>query len=234
MLNWARSTVSIVTMTTFEPSPRTTPTRVREKVTYDVEAAHAILDEALVCHVGFVVDGSPRVLPTIHARLGDRLYLHGSTGTPLLRMAREAGPDGLDSCVTVTLLDGLVMARSQFESSMHYRCVMVLGRARLVTDPAERDAALHRIVEHVAPGRSGTSRAGTGKELAATAVLGLDLVEVSVKVSTGDPEDDPTDLDGAHWAGVVPVALTFGEPRAAADLRPGIEAPGHLRRYSRP
>lgn len=217
----------------FGPTARTTPTRLREKVTYDVDAAHAILDEALVCHVGFVVDGSPRVLPTIHARLGDRLYLHGSTGTPLLRLARQAGPDGLDLCVTVTLLDALVMARSQFESSMNYRCVVVQGRARLVSDADERDAALHRIVEHVAPGRTATSRAANGRELAATAVLGLDLVEVSVKLSAGDPQDDPADLDGPHWAGVIPVALTFGEPRPAADLRAGIGVPEHLTRYSR-
>lgn len=218
-------------MASYDPTPRTTPTRLREKVAYDRVLAHGILDEALVCHVGFVVDGSPRVLPTIHARVGERLYVHGSSGTPLMRLARE---DGIDVCVTVTLLDGLVLARSQFESSMNYRCVVAYGRARPVTEPEERDAALRAVVEHVARGRSGTSRPGTPKELAATGVLGLDLDEVSVKVSTGDPEDDPADLDGPYWAGVIPVRTVFGEPVASADLRPGIERPAHLDDYRRP
>ena len=204
---------------------------MREKVAYDRELAHAILDEALVCHVGFVVDGSPRVLPTIHARIADRLYLHGSTGTPHMRLARDGG---IDVCVTVTLLDGLVLARSQFESSMNYRCVVAVGTANPVIDPDERDAAFRAIVEHVAPGRSATSRPGTLKELAATGVLALDLEEVSVKVSTGDPEDDPADLDGPHWAGVIPVRTVFDEPVASADLRLGIERPSHVDDYRRP
>ncbi|MGF1662273.1 MAG: pyridoxamine 5'-phosphate oxidase family protein [Kineosporiaceae bacterium] len=191
----------------------------------------AVLDEALVCHVGFVVDGAPRVLPTIHARVGDRLYLHGSTGTPLVRLAAAGGAP---VCVTVTLVDGLVLARSQFESSMNYRSVVAHGVARLVTDPGERAAALSAIVEHVAPGRAATSRAGTPRELAATAVLALDLDEVSVKSRTGDVEDDPADLDGPYWAGVVPVETRFGAPVAAADLRPGIEVPAHLGNYRRP
>lgn len=210
----------------YAPTPQTTPTRLREKVTYDRAAVHAVLDEALVCHVGFVVDGFPRVLPTIHARVANRLYVHGSSGTPLAVLARNG--DGLDVCVTVTLLDGIVLARSQFESSMNYRSVVAYGRARPVTDPGERDRALHAIVEHVARGRAATSRPGTPKELAATAVLGLDLTEVSLKVSTGDPEDDPADLDGPHWAGVIPVRTVFDAPVASADLRPGIPVPEHL------
>ncbi len=214
-------------------TPRTTATRLREKVTYDEAVAHAILDEALVCHVGFVVDGSPRVLPTIHARAGSTLYLHGSTGTPLLRLV-DPVDGGIEICVTVTLLDGLVLARSQFESSMNYRSVVVHGRGHLVTDHAEREVALHRIVEHVSPGRSATSRAGNARELAATAVLRLDLVEFSVKVSTGEPEDAPSDVTGPHWAGVVPVALRFGAPIPAGDLATGIELPDHLLDYARP
>jgi hypothetical protein len=204
---------------------------MREKVAYDRDLAHAILDEALVCHVGFVVDGSPRVLPTIHARVGERLYLHGSTGTPLMRLARG---EGVDVCVTVTLLDGLVLARSQFESSMNFRCVVAHGVAHPVVDVAERETAFHAIVEHVSPGRSATSRPGTPKELAATGVLALDLEQVSVKVSTGDPEDDPSDFDGPYWAGVIPVRTVFGEPVASADLRPGIDRPAHLDGYRRP
>jgi hypothetical protein len=171
------------------------------------------------------------VLPTIHARVEDRVYLHGSTGTPLVRLAAGSG---VAVCLTVTLLDGLVLARSQFESSMNYRSVVVHGVARLVDDPVERALALRAIVDHVAPGRSATSRPGTPKELAATAVLALDLDEVSLKSRAGDPEDDPADLDGPYWAGVVPVATGFGAPVPAANLPTGIGAPSHLRDYRRP
>jgi hypothetical protein len=215
----------------YRRTPRTTPTREKDRVGHDRRLVHAVLDEALVCHVGFVVEGAPRVLPTIHARVDDRVYLHGSTGTPLVRLA--AGP-GVAVCLTVTLVDGLVLARSQFESSMNYRSVVAHGVARLVADPGERALALRAIVDHVAPGRSATSRPGTPKELAATAVLALDLDEVSIKSRAGDPEDDPADLDGPYWAGVVPVATRFGEPLPAANLATGIGTPSHLRDYRRP
>ncbi|MGF1647617.1 MAG: pyridoxamine 5'-phosphate oxidase family protein [Kineosporiaceae bacterium] len=218
-------------MSPYRRTPRATPTRGKDRVGHDSAAVHAVLDEALVCHVGFVIDGVPRVLPTIHARIGDRVYLHGSTGTPLIRLAT---PDGVAVCLTVTLLDGLVLARSQFESSMNYRSVVAHGVARLVADPGERARALRAIVDHVAPGRSATSRPGTARELAATAVLALDLDEVSVKSRAGDPEDDPADLEGPHWAGVVPVEIRFGVPVPAADLRPGLGLPQHLTDYRRP
>jgi hypothetical protein len=217
-------------MVEYRRTPRTTPTREKDRVGHDRAAVWAILDEALVCDVGFVVDGAPRVLPTIHARVGDRVFLHGSTGTPLVRLAAT----GVAVCLTVTLVDGLVLARSQFESSMNYRSVVAHGVARLVTDPDERAVALHAIVEHVAPGRAATSRPGTPRELAAAAVLVLDLDEVSIKSRAGDPLDDPVDVDGPYWAGVVPVEIRFGAPVSAADLRPDIDVPGHLLDYRRP
>ncbi len=230
-------------MTTVEPSPpaagsypqtaRTTPARAREKVGYDRAAVHAVLDEALVCHLGVVVGGEPLVLPTIHARIGDDLYVHGSTGAGVVRLAREAGGH-LPVCVTVTLLDGLVLARSQFEHSMNYRSVVARGRAELVTDDAERDRALQALVEHVVRGRAAHSRPGNRRELAATAVLRLPLVEVSLKERSGPPEDDPADLDGPFWAGVVDVRTVTGAITPAPDLPPGLEVPEHVAGYRRP
>lgn len=177
-----------------------------------------MLDEALICHVAYVRAGRPVLIPTIHARVGERLYLHGSTGASV---ARTAGAEGLAVCVVVTVVDGLVLARSAFHHSMNYRSVVVHGVARLVTDQAERSVALDGVVDHVWAGRSGQCRPPSRKELAATSVLALDLLEVSAKVRNGDPVDDPADLDGPWWAGVVPVRVTYGEPEPAADLLPG-------------
>jgi nitroimidazol reductase NimA-like FMN-containing flavoprotein (pyridoxamine 5'-phosphate oxidase superfamily) len=214
----------------FEPTARTTPTRKRERTTYDRDAVHAVLDEALVCHVGYVVDGAPVVVPTIHARRGDVLYLHASSGA---RLARLGAGEGVPVSVVVTLLDGLVLARSQFNHSMNYRSVAVHGVARRVTDAAELDAALAAVVEHVAPGRSAESRPGTPKELAQTAVLRLPLDECVLKARAGQAGDDDGDLGLPHWAGVVPVRTVFGTPEPA----PGCEAaavPGYLADYRRP
>lgn len=207
----------------YDESDRTRPTRARERVGYDRALVHAVLDEAVVCHVGFVVDGRPVVLPQLHARVGDVLYLHGSTGARALRTARTAG--GLDVCVTVTLLDGLVLARSGFHSSVNYRSVVALGAARVVEDPEEQDRALTALVEAVAPGRSAGVRPPTPRELAATTVLRLPLEEVSVKTRAGDPVDEPDDLGLPHWAGVVPLRLTPGPPIANDDLTAGIPGP---------
>lgn len=218
-------------MSSYPPVPRSTPTRLRERASYDDAAIHAVLDEALICHVGFVVDGEPAVLPTIHARVGDALFLHGSTGAHLVR---SVPPEGLPVCVTVTLLDGLVLARSQFHHSMNYRSVVVHGRAHLVTDPVERDRALAAVVEHVIPGRSRASRPGDPRELAATAVLRVPLVEVSLKQRGGPPGDDAEDLALPHWAGVIPVHTGFGPPEPAPDLPAGVPAPEHVRSYRRP
>ncbi|MDP9395317.1 MAG: pyridoxamine 5'-phosphate oxidase family protein [Actinomycetota bacterium] len=210
------------TRETYVPDRTTTPTRGRHRSTYERAAVHAALDEALICHLGFVVDGAPVVLPTIHVRIAERLYLHGSTGARALRLAADGG---LPVCVSVTIVDGLVLARSAFHHSMNYRSVVAHGTAHLVTDPAERARALDAIVDHVQPGRSAQCRPPTGKELAATAVLALDLERVSAKVRTGDPVDDPEDLAGPWWAGVVPVTVRRGTPAPSADLRPGVPGP---------
>jgi len=219
------------TMSEFPATARTTPTRLRERAVYDAAQVFAVLDEALICHLGVVVDGEPLVLPTIHARVGDVLYLHGSSGAHLARLvaqSEQADDGGLPVCVTVTQVDGLVLARSQFHHSMNYRSVVVRGRATLVKDPAELDIALHAVVEHVLRGRSEQSRPGDAKELAATAVLRVPIVEASLKQRSGPPSDDPEDVAGGFWAGVLPVATGFGDPQPSPDLTPGILVPHHV------
>jgi uncharacterized protein len=214
----------------YPPSPRTEPTRHRERVAYDRPTVHAVLDEAVVCHVGFVVDGRPVVLPQLHARVGDTLYLHGSSGARALVTARDGG---LTVCVTVTLVDGLVLARSAFHHSVNYRSVVVHGSAAVVTDPEEETAALEALVDHVVPGRTGGTRGPDRRELAATTVLRLPLDEVSVKVRSGPPVDDDEDLAGPHWAGVLPLATVPGEPVPAPDLTDGIGTPAHVTAWHR-
>ncbi|MDR3079443.1 MAG: pyridoxamine 5'-phosphate oxidase family protein [Streptomyces sp.] len=212
---------------TYTTTDRTVPTRSAERASYDKELVHAILDEGYVCHLGFVRDGAPVVLPTLYGRVGERLYVHGSTGSRPLRMAAGADP-GLAVCLTVTHVDGLVLARSAFHHSINYRSVVVHGIAHQVTDPEERRTALDALVDHVVPGRSRDSRPADKKELAATAVIRLDLDEVSAKVRTGGVNDEPEDLSLPHWAGVVPVRKEYGTPLADADLAPGIELPDYL------
>lgn len=207
------------------PSPRTTVKRLPKRGVYDHEAIAAILDEALACHVGFVVDGQPYVIPTIHGRSGDRLYLHGSAASRMLRSLS----DGIPACVTATLIDGLVMARSAFHHSMNYRSAVVLGKATLVSDPDEKLEALRVIVEHVSPGRWADVRWPNEKELLATSVLGLSLDEASAKVRTGPPIDDAEDMDVACWAGVLPLAVTAQAPIPDAQCKPGFAAPEFLR-----
>ncbi len=213
------------------PVARTTPTRNAARVSYDRAAVHAVLDEALVCHVGFVVNGEPVVLPQLHVRVGDRLYLHGSTGA---RASQAARGTGLQVCVTVTLTDGLVLARSAFHHSINYRSVVAHGTAHLVDDTAERHAALTALVEAVAPGRAEHTRPPSRKELVATAVLRLELAAVSLKVRTGDPRDDPQDLDLPHWAGVLPLQVAAGVPRPSADLLTSASTPRSRRRVHSP
>ncbi|MFG2116940.1 pyridoxamine 5'-phosphate oxidase family protein [Streptomyces sp. NPDC048718] len=226
----------------YEPSERTIPTRSRERASYDRPLVHAILDEGYVCHLGFVRDGAPVVLPTLYGRVGERLYVHGSTGSRPMRMAggrgdgagNDGGGDGgpkepgLPVCLTVTHVDGLVLAKSAFHHSINYRSVVVHGTARQVTDPEELRTALDALVDHVVPGRAADSRPGNAKELAATAVLRLDLDEVSAKVRTGGPNDDPEDATLPHWSGVVPVVGGLGTPVPADDLDPAIAPPGYL------
>lgn len=215
----------------YDPTARTTPSRAPQRVAYDRAAVHGVLDEAVVCHVGFVVDGAPVVLPQLHVRVGERLYLHGSTGA---RALLTAGDGGLPVCVTVTLVDGLVLARSAFHHSVNYRAVVAHGLATVVDDDAEKTAALAALVDQVAPGRSAGTRGPSRKELAATTVLRLDLEEVSVKVRTGPPNDDDEDLELPHWAGVLPMVTRPGEPLPAPDLRPGTAVPGHVTGWERP
>jgi nitroimidazol reductase NimA-like FMN-containing flavoprotein (pyridoxamine 5'-phosphate oxidase superfamily) len=211
---------------------RTTPTRYRDRVRYDRATVHGILDEALICHVGYLKAGRPVVLPTTHARLGEVLYLHGSTGSgPMLAAASS---EGLPVCVTVTLVDGLVLARAALHHSLKYRSVVVLGTARLVRDPQEKLGALAALLDHIASGRSADSRPPDSRELAATAVLALDLVEVSAKVRAGGPVDDPPDIGLPHWAGIVPLTLAAGAPVPADDLDPAVPVPPYLKAYRRP
>ncbi|MFD8016093.1 pyridoxamine 5'-phosphate oxidase family protein [Streptomyces sp. NPDC058955] len=224
----------------YTPTDRTVPTRSRQRASYDRALVHAILDEGYVCHLGFIRDGAPVVLPTLYGRIGERLYVHGSTGSRPLRMAgtrpaaTATGPGGpadspgLPVCLTVTHVDGLVLARSAFHHSLNYRSVVVHGIARQVTDPEELRTALDALVDQVVPGRSADARPANTKELAATAVIRLDLEEVSAKVRAAGPNDDAEDLALPHWAGVVPVAPRTGTPVPSADLDPAIALPDYL------
>ena len=216
--------------TAYQPTPRTTPTRYRERASYDREMVHGILDEALICHLGYLSAGRPVVLPTTHTRLGETLYLHGSTGSgPMLAAsAAKASGSGLPVCVTATLVDGLVLARAAMHHSVNFRSVVVLGSARVVEDPAEKMRALHSLLDHIRPGRAGDCRTPNARELAATGVLALDLAEVSAKVRSAGPVDDPEDSTLPHWAGVVPLSLTAGTPVPADDLDPATPVPSYL------
>jgi nitroimidazol reductase NimA-like FMN-containing flavoprotein (pyridoxamine 5'-phosphate oxidase superfamily) len=195
-------------MTEIPVTERTRVRRLPKRASYDVDTIHAILDEALICHAGFAVEGKPVVIPTIHWRDGERLYVHGSQASHMLRNLR----DGVDACVTVTLLDGLVMARSAFHHSMNYRSVVIFGTAVEVTDREEKLRALERLVEHIAPGRSLEVRPPNESELRQTMVLSLPISEASAKIRTGGPVDDEEDYALPVWAGVIPLALTRGEP----------------------
>jgi nitroimidazol reductase NimA-like FMN-containing flavoprotein (pyridoxamine 5'-phosphate oxidase superfamily) len=215
------------TSAAYAATDRTVPTRSPDRASYDKDLVHAILDEGYVCHLGFVRDGAPVVLPTLYARVGERLYVHGSTGSRPLRMTGQADP-GLPVCLTVTHVDGLVLARSAFHHSINYRSVVVHGVAHDVTDAEEKLAALDALVDHVVPGRAADSRPANKKELAATAVIRLDLNEVSAKLRTGGVNDEPEDLALPHWAGVVPLRKGFDAPLADPGLAPGTELPDYL------
>jgi nitroimidazol reductase NimA-like FMN-containing flavoprotein (pyridoxamine 5'-phosphate oxidase superfamily) len=211
--------------TAYRPTPRTTPTRYRERARYDREIVHRILDEALICHFGYISAGRPVVLPTTHARLGETLYMHGSTGSGPMLAAKGSG---LSVCVTATLVDGLVLARSAMHHSLNYRSVVVVGEARLVDEEAEKLRAMRALLDHIRSGRAADCRMPNARELAATAILALDLVEVSAKVRSGGAVDDPEDSALPHWAGVVPLTLTAGTPEPADDLDPATPLPSYL------
>lgn len=201
-------------------------TRIRrhsERARTDRAELYDVLDAGMICHFAVVRDGSPMVLPTAYGRVGDTLYLHGSSANRTILAA-----DGHPVCVAVTHLDGLVCARAAFSHSVNYRSAVMFGVATLVRDDAQRLAALRAVTQQLIPGRWEALRKPTRKELAATAVLALPLAEASVKIRTGPPADDPDDLDAGVWAGVVPVAMTFGKPEPDAALRPGIAVPDHI------
>ena len=215
-----------------QTAPFSERTRVRrrpQRGVYDRETIAAILDEAMLAHVGFLDDGAPVVIPTAFGRDGDDLYLHGAVAA---RWAR-AFAEGSAVCVTVTLLDGLVLARSTFHHSMNYRSVVVLGRATLVEDREEKLRGLECIVEHLVPGRSRDARPPTRNELDATALLKLSLEESSAKVRTGPPIDDEEDLELQVWAGVIPARTTFGPPLADEFVGRSLDVPGYVRSYAR-
>lgn len=202
----------------FSVTPRTRVVRLPDRASYDRQTLLAILDEAFLCHVAFSVEGQPYAVPMAFGRDDEHLYLHASAAS---RMARGA-IDGLDVGVTVTLLDGLVMARSAFHHSMNHRSVMVIGRARLVTEPTERQHALRRIVEHVLAGRWDEVRAPSPKELKATAVLALPLVEVSGKIRVGAPGEEEEDYALPVWAGVIPLRTITDQPQDDGRLVAGV------------
>jgi uncharacterized protein len=212
--------------------PSTDRVRVRrlpKRAAYDPTTLHAILDEALVCHLGFVHNDQPFVIPTLYARIGDRLYVHGSSASRMLGSLAQ----GVAACVTVTLIDGLVLARSAFHHSVNYRSVVVLGTARMVTDPDEKNAALHAFTEQVVPGRWADVRPPTAQELKATSVLCLPIDEASAKVRSGPPVDDDEDYAMDVWAGVLPLRLGALSPEADPQLKPGIVPPHYVTAYHR-
>ncbi|MFZ3493515.1 pyridoxamine 5'-phosphate oxidase family protein [Streptomyces sp. 5.8] len=224
----------------YAPTERTIPGRMRQWASYDRNLVHSILDEAFVCHLGFVRDGRPVVLPTLYARVGEHLYLHGSVDSRPMRLAAadtdrpETDGAGLDVCVTVTHLDGLILGRSAFRHSVNYRSVVAHGVAHRVGDPEEKGRALRAIVEHVVPGRSSDTRPPSAEELDEVAVLRLDLNEVSAKSRAGGPNDEPGDAGLPHWSGQVPLLRSYGAPVPAEDITPGVTLPAYLERLTRP
>jgi hypothetical protein len=212
------------------PSARTTVRRLPERASYDRAAAHSILDEGLVAHVGLATADGPVVIPMLYGRDGDVVLLHGSPASRLLR----GGAKGTEMCVTVTLVDGLVLARSAFHHSMNYRSVVVIGRATPVGDLTDRRAALDVLVEHIVPGRTADARPPNERELRGTLVLALSLDECSVKVRTGGPIDDDDDMDLPVWAGVIPLTTVAGSPVSTTDLHVDASVPAYAERYARP
>jgi uncharacterized protein len=213
-------------MTTLPVTDRTRVRRLPKRGDYEPATIHAILDEALLCHVGFVVEGAPVVIPTIHWRSGDQLYFHGSAASRMLRSLR----DGVEACVTVTLLDGLVLARSAFHHSMNYRSVVLFGTARVV-EGEEKLQALDALIEHVVRGRSKEVRPPNEIETKQTLVLALPIAEASAKIRTGPPVDDDEDYSLPVWAGVLPLRLTPEAP--VADTGVTAEVPEYLKNYVR-
>ncbi len=213
----------------FEPTPRTKVRRFPDLASYEKEVIRAILDEGHVCHVGIVTDGQPFVLPMAYARLGDALLLHGSTASRVVR----ALADGAPACVTVTIVDGVVLARASFNHTLNYRSVMAIGSARPIDDAARKRTALDALVDHQIPGRRPDARGPNEREMKATRIVEFPLVEVSAKVRAGPPKDDPEDVGLPVWAGVIPLAWRALPPVDAPDLPGGIAPPRYVTEYSR-
>lgn len=214
---------------TISPSERTRVVREPQRGVYDLETIYKILDEAFVCHVGFSMDSQPYVIPTLFARVGDALYFHGSAASRMLRNLT----DGIPVCVTVTLTDGFVLARSVFNHSMNYRSVVALGKATLVNTPQEKFEALRAFTEKILPGRWNEARQPSEKEQKATSILRLPLTEVSAKVRSGPPTDDEPDYALPVWAGVIPVHLAFDAPVRDEKCDPSIAMPSYVAHYRR-
>ena len=213
----------------YSPTARTRVTREPERAVYDRAAAYQVLDDGFICHVGFVVDNQPFVIPTGYGRSGDNLYIHGSAASRMLRNLDQ----GIAVCVTVTLLDGLVLARSIFNHSMNYRSVVVLGTAVAVEDSAEKLQALRALSEHILPGRWEESRQPNERELKATLVMRLPITEYSAKMRTGPPIDNEEDYSFLTWAGVVPLQMVAGSPINDPKLDPKTPVPSYVPSYSR-
>ena len=224
-----QGTTKIACMSDFTPTERTQVKRLPKRGKYDRETVYSILDSAFVCHVGFSVDGQPFVIPTNYGRSGDTVYLHGSAASRMLRTLSE----GVPVSVAVTLVDGLVLARSAFHHSVNYRSVVILGTARLVEDPAEKMEALRVFTEHVMKGRWDDVRQPTEQELKATTVLALPLEEVSAKVRTGGPLDDEPDYALPVWAGVLPLETVPKEPVPDPQRKHDSPIPNYLKNYHR-
>ena len=214
---------------TFTETERTRLKRLPKRGHFDRETVYGILDEGFICHVGFAAEGQPFVIPTGYARVDDKLYIHGSQASRMLRTLSG----GIDACVTVTIVDGLVLARSAFHHSMNYRSVVIFGRAMLIEDREEKMAALLALSEHIVRGRWADVRKPNERELTQTTVLCLPLTEASAKIRTGPPLDDEEDYAMPVWAGVVPLKLVAGEPIADPRLSEGIEIPLYARDYKR-
>ena len=215
-------------MKTYPISNRNRVKRISNKSDYSKETVHAIIDEALFCHLGIIHDGKPVVIPTIHARMGDHIVFHGSNASRLLKISNNN-----EICVTITLLDGLVMARSLFNSSMNYRSAVIFGKGEIIKDHNERMAAFKSITDHIAPGRWDDARQPNNSELKQTSVVRMPIDEASAKISVGPPDDEDEDYALDYWAGVIPINQTYGEPESDPILQEGITIPSYLKNYCR-
>ena len=215
-------------MKTYPISNRSRVKRISNNSDYSKETVHAIIDEALFCHLGIIHDGKPVVIPTIHARMGDHIVFDGSNASRLLKISNNN-----EICVTITLLDGLVMARSLFNSSMNYRSAVIFGKGEIIKDHDERMAAFKSITDHIAPGRWDDARQPNNSELKQTSVVRMPIDEASAKISVGPPDDEDEDYALDYWAGVIPINQTYGEPESDPILQEGITIPGYLKNYCR-